>query len=202
MNNEQSPPRMALWILTRLYPKRNREAVAGDLIERFREGRSAGWFWYQALTAVFLGASSFLGSLCIDICFASVGTAVMWCVPWANIFPIAAMTTGAELGTGPTWLIAIELASALIVLPVFAVRFLVAGILRPAKLIEVFLTFFVLVGLGDVVSLRWELSHPHLSHFDSTGLVAAQLVWIFVSFLISERLPRSRRLWPAVSSCR
>ena len=43
MKTEQShPPALAIWFLRHICPKRNREAITGDLLERFREGRSGG----------------------------------------------------------------------------------------------------------------------------------------------------------------
>jgi hypothetical protein len=46
------PPRVADALLRYLAP--GHEALAGDLIEQFREGRSAAWFWRQTL-ATYLG---------------------------------------------------------------------------------------------------------------------------------------------------
>jgi hypothetical protein len=56
MNSGRSdPPKSALWLLRRLCPKRNREAITGDLLERFGERRSTGWFWRQVLVAILVG---------------------------------------------------------------------------------------------------------------------------------------------------
>ncbi len=46
-----SPPRLAIWLLVHLSRSEHREAVLGDLLERFAEGETARWFWRQALSA-------------------------------------------------------------------------------------------------------------------------------------------------------
>ena len=47
----RSPPRLAIWLLVHLTWSEHREAVLGDLLERFAEGETARWFWRQALSA-------------------------------------------------------------------------------------------------------------------------------------------------------
>src|SRR6185369_6327805 len=81
MNTHRShPPRLAAWLLRHLCPGRNREAIAGDLLERFAEGRSDGWFWRQVLVEIVVGASSQF-RLWTETCVAAAGTALIWCVP-------------------------------------------------------------------------------------------------------------------------
>ena len=125
MNSEQpDPPKAALWLLQRLCPKRNREAITGDLLERFSEGRSRGWFWRQVLAAILVGASGQLRPLWTEICFAAAGTALIWWTPWGRIFPLDAMTSPSmNWSTRFLWLIALEITTALMVLPLFAVLF-------------------------------------------------------------------------------
>jgi hypothetical protein len=53
--NRIEPPALPLWMLEHLTPAERDEALAGDLLEGFRGGRSNGWFWRQALGA-WLGA--------------------------------------------------------------------------------------------------------------------------------------------------
>ena len=58
MSNERSqPPTLAVFLLRHLCPKDNQEALIGDLLESFREGRSDGWFWRQVLIALLAGVS-------------------------------------------------------------------------------------------------------------------------------------------------
>jgi signal peptidase I len=45
------PPRMATWLLQHASSRYHSESLTGDLIESYRAGRSAGWYWRQALQA-------------------------------------------------------------------------------------------------------------------------------------------------------
>jgi len=45
----QQPPRLATWLLERFCTD---VALAGDLIEQYRDGRSVVWYWKQAISAV------------------------------------------------------------------------------------------------------------------------------------------------------
>jgi len=46
------PPRIATWIFEHITPGSSNEALAGDLLEEFRRGRSTGWYWRQVLAAI------------------------------------------------------------------------------------------------------------------------------------------------------
>lgn len=46
------PPAPATWLLKLFGPQRNAEALAGDLLEEFRQGRSRAWYWRQVLAAI------------------------------------------------------------------------------------------------------------------------------------------------------
>ncbi|HEV2322391.1 MAG TPA: hypothetical protein VGS10_00440 [Terracidiphilus sp.] len=49
---QSDPPRAAMWMLRRLVPGERNDALAGDLLEEFRSGRSAAWYWRQVLACV------------------------------------------------------------------------------------------------------------------------------------------------------
>jgi hypothetical protein len=51
------PPPTATWLLEHLNPGGRNEALAGDLLEEFQSGRTAGWYWRQVLVAIALGCS-------------------------------------------------------------------------------------------------------------------------------------------------
>jgi hypothetical protein len=67
------PPILATKLLGRLVSGPHSDALAGDLIEQYREGRSALWYWRQVLLAIVvcfvknrtLGGPAVLGSLLV-----------------------------------------------------------------------------------------------------------------------------------------
>ncbi len=52
---QTDPPRFATWMLDHFVPGGRDEALAGDLLEEFRSGRSSAWYWSQTLSACGLG---------------------------------------------------------------------------------------------------------------------------------------------------
>jgi hypothetical protein len=50
--NPKNPPRIARWMMEHVMPSGSDEAIAGDLLEHFRAGRSTGWYWRQVITAI------------------------------------------------------------------------------------------------------------------------------------------------------
>jgi hypothetical protein len=51
------PPRFATWLLHHLVSSPQPESLAGDLIEQYRHGHSATWYWRQVLTAILAGVA-------------------------------------------------------------------------------------------------------------------------------------------------
>jgi hypothetical protein len=49
------PPFLAGWMLEHFTFGYRNEALSGDLLEEFRSGRSAGWYWRQVLGAIAVG---------------------------------------------------------------------------------------------------------------------------------------------------
>ena len=47
----KEPPLLATWLLEHCVPADHADALAGDLVEDFRAGRTDGWYWRQALSA-------------------------------------------------------------------------------------------------------------------------------------------------------
>ncbi len=60
---ERAPPKFALWLLRHLGSPYQGEALAGDLIEQYQEGRSRAWCWRQTITAILLARGRFIGAM-------------------------------------------------------------------------------------------------------------------------------------------
>lgn len=48
----RNPPALAVWLLNRLGVSARNEPLTGDLLEEFRSGRTASWYWRQTLMAI------------------------------------------------------------------------------------------------------------------------------------------------------
>jgi len=46
------PPAVAKWLLQQFGCSPSNAAIIGDMDERYRQGRSRGWYWMEALTAI------------------------------------------------------------------------------------------------------------------------------------------------------
>src|SRR4029077_19914803 len=49
--HRREPPPQATWMLEHLTSGTRNEALAGDLLEELRAGRTNAWYWRQALSA-------------------------------------------------------------------------------------------------------------------------------------------------------
>jgi hypothetical protein len=66
------PPSLATWILDHAVPGGRDEGLAGDLLEEYRSGRSAGWYWRQVFSATVIGFTRMLGGNGALILFAAL----------------------------------------------------------------------------------------------------------------------------------
>ena len=53
--NEKTPPRIASWLLKRFGASVQDQALAGDLAEHYRSGRSRWWYWREVMIALSVG---------------------------------------------------------------------------------------------------------------------------------------------------
>jgi hypothetical protein len=196
MNIEKPhPPALAVWLLRRFYPERYRDALIGDLLERFGEGRSDAWFWRQVVVAVLVGSPWFA-----DIWVAVLGTGLIWCVPWSDLIPMAEKTTWLNWGAQARSLFVIEITTALVVLPVFTWRLHRAQALGWRSVLTVFTISTPLFAAGDLLTLCLSGSHSTIGDSNARWLVLLQLAWIFTTLLFSAGL--ARRLPPSPKQSR
>ncbi|WP_263350706.1 hypothetical protein [Acidicapsa acidisoli] len=78
------PPAVATWLLDHLCAERN-EALAGDLVEEYFGGRSAGWYWRQVMAAIAIGGAQRVRTAWPEVMFAAFWTAVS---PWLRYVQI------------------------------------------------------------------------------------------------------------------
>lgn len=72
----REPPLLATWMLEHLTSGNRDEALAGDLLEEFREGRSGSWYWHQVVTACVVSWGRSLGARVPLLLFA-----LLWSIP-------------------------------------------------------------------------------------------------------------------------
>jgi hypothetical protein len=68
-------PKRAIWLLQHACPGDN-EALAGDLIERFREGQTRVWFWRQVFIVFIVSVLGGIRRHWPHFCYAVTGTVV------------------------------------------------------------------------------------------------------------------------------
>jgi len=73
---EKRPPVIATWILEHLLFAAEDQALAGDLLEEFGQGRPSSWYWQQVFVAVAYAAARYLRTL-----FPGIAFAVLWTIP-------------------------------------------------------------------------------------------------------------------------
>ncbi len=51
---DREPPGMAVWLLKKGASPYQLEALMGDLLEMYRDGRSPSWYWRQVIAALLI----------------------------------------------------------------------------------------------------------------------------------------------------
>ena len=183
---KSDPPRLAIWWLRHAFPGSNNDALTGDLIERFREGQTRGWFWRQVLIAFAVGVLGEVRSHWPQFCYAIAGVGihmflwrpfkfgfVHWNVvpwPWSKIyFDLAPLTAPAIF--------------AMAALPVLAAGLAIQGTFRWISLIRTATIGLALITLLQftVGTFGWLVHHG--GNLSMLRLVFLMLM--FFSFLAS-----------------
>jgi len=196
---KSNPPIQAVWLLRNACPGDN-EALTGDLIETFREGRSRGWFWKQTLIAIVVALLGAAWRHWPQICYALAGTVpfFFWTtvrtlqsaqqiLPWWTALPWPLSTLVYDLGP--------EVLLVLAALPILGVGLLLNGTFRWMSLLKtgmlsLFLsTLFQYLGAFIVLSF-FASNRPH----HPPGILG--MLPLFSAFLVAAwlgcRLPKER----------
>ena len=147
---ESNPPRSAVWLLRHACPGNHNEALTGDLVEKFREGRSHGWFWQQVLIAIAVGVLGEVRRHWPHFSYAIAGTAMpaflsttvegaprflhWWVLPWPWSQFVLELSGFALL--------------ALAALPVLAAALVINGAFRWISLLRTGMINLALITLG------------------------------------------------------
>lgn len=83
-----TPPRLAVWLLEHLIPGERNDALAGDLLEEFRSGRSAAWYWRQVLSCIAITNTRVVKAHAAALLFAG-----LWALLGPAWFPLARLGT-------------------------------------------------------------------------------------------------------------
>jgi hypothetical protein len=98
------PPRLAEWLLRHFGSSPNVEAIIGDLDERYRQRRSAVWYWRQAMAAI---AVSFLKEVWSHKLLTLWAMYIGWCIFWISrygLILLRGMLLGSRYWTSwPVW---------------------------------------------------------------------------------------------------
>lgn len=78
---KSNPPELAIWLLRHACPGGDNEALTGDLIERFRQEKTCGWFWRQTFIAFIISVQGEIRRRWSLFCYAIAGTIAIWVLP-------------------------------------------------------------------------------------------------------------------------
>lgn len=185
-------PRIATWLLKHLVARN--DALAGDLLEEYRAGRSATWYWKQVVIAMCVGRPTRLRGLIISCLSLVVG--VLIAVRFNQ--PVLAFILGPLVWDGPViyvtvwegfvvWASVMALAGLVLTTPVifYEVWLVAAGPYAHKQWLAVRFAFF---------ATGFFVGGALLSHF-----VLFPWAWHFLTESITDGTQFLSRPWSAVS---
>src|SRR5215471_2020337 len=165
MNGERSrPPALAAWLLRHMCRNEVHASLAGDLLERFDEGASGGWFWRQVLTIVLIRASNGLRVHWPQILFSIAGGVILLFWGWRLLIGVLGETRIARirdwgLGLGSPMSVVYDLGirsllAALTIQPILAVLLVLDRAFRWRSLLRTLLISVPLIA-ANVAAFQW-----------------------------------------------
>jgi hypothetical protein len=159
-----NPPCLETWLLKHLVRGEDNEALAGDLLEEFGQGRSITWYRYQVLVAILLTLSKQLRARWICLLFAVVvSSAISFGQIWQSFNFEGLFTWGIQLPWPASLAFTVALWSAsegIILFVAFAVYLTTIRRFNRRNFLKGALVALVLLTLGNL-ALPWIwLWHP------------------------------------------
>jgi hypothetical protein len=176
------PPFIATWILEHLTPGDRNDALSGDLLEEFRSGRPASWYWRQILAALAHDSLREIRDHWLAIVFAA-----LWTIPARAWWFFALWPAAHQAGSILPWpystifgMAVLVLVSLWVGLALYAgLHFLIGGNLRLEKVARgVWLGPLLFAVLGVAIRV---LSHP--LGIASANLGTAKIIIYFLSLV-------------------
>lgn len=196
------PPRLATWMLLHLVPGDRDEALAGDLLECFRAGRSSAWYWRQVLVAISI---RWIGSL---LCHWPV---LFFAAAWAALAPAWQLLITRLYHTGnwigPVWRLpwpwstvcnfGLSTVESLLFIWVGVVTYLLVlrGLSitpkhwRFGRAFAASLASYSLIGICDIAVVLFAANRPTIHGVDWRTLTFTGVISNFGSLTILMRLP-------------
>ncbi len=205
IGNKSNPPRLALWLLR---CGGDSDALTGDLIEKFHEGRTRRWFWKQVLVAFALSILAKIRQHWPQFSYAIAGTEMPRFLGRTVHEAVAVIHWHAY----PWSILLLEWRDsailALAALPVLATALLISGTFRWLSILRTGMITWALIGLGHFMPdmFPWLLrpvegSHGYLK--ESIFPPVFLMLVFFCTFLASAWLgcaSRTRRATTEVNS--
>jgi len=151
-DRQPSPPGLALWLLRHAYQGDHKEALAGDLVERFCAGETRAWLWRQVFLACVVSALGSVRRRWPLFCYAIAGTvAVGFDYPfYSYLDPLRASLHWSDL-PWPLSQFVLELGIPALVsfltLFVLAIGLMIAGSFRWSSLLRTWMANLILIAI-------------------------------------------------------
>ena len=146
---EPGPPSVALWLLRHACPCKHKDALTGDLVERFREGQTRWWFWRQVLIVLGVGVLDAIRLRWPLFCYTIAGTIAVGFSPY--LAPSKVISLHWSDLPWPSSLLLMELGgpavAALASLPVLIIALVFARSFRWAYLVRTWLISLLLIAI-------------------------------------------------------
>jgi hypothetical protein len=184
MRQERTPPpALATWLLRHLCHRDTRDALTGDLFERFSEGESDRLFWHQVMVAITRGTLRGLLAHWPEICFSASGAAMLVLLS-GKAMRLPAIEKLWVLGLGLPWPMSSAYdfgfrgaVAALIVQPLLAVLLLIANAFSWSRLFRTFVVSFGLLAATLLAGVLFGLPPTPMNRcFAAFTLFAALLI--------------------------